>query len=105
MFDRSIALIHSKLNSNSPGRTIHFMLLAVLSVGYVVASAADTPRVFVLPDIENEPDDAMSMVRFLTYSNQFDVEGLEDAAAKYAKLRTSMMPVSRSLRRHYAARV
>jgi hypothetical protein len=34
------------------------------------------PRVLVLTDIENEPDDAMSMVRFLTYSNQWDVEGL-----------------------------
>jgi hypothetical protein len=33
-------------------------------------------RVIVLTDIENEPDDAMSTVRFLTYSNQFDVEGL-----------------------------
>ena len=30
----------------------------------------------VLTDIENEPDDAMSMVRFLTYANQWDVEGL-----------------------------
>ena len=30
----------------------------------------------VLTDIENEPDDAMSMVRFLVYSNQWDVEGL-----------------------------
>jgi len=34
------------------------------------------PRVFVLTDIENEPDDAQSMVRFLAYANQFDVEGL-----------------------------
>lgn len=34
------------------------------------------PRVVVLTDIENEPDDAMSLVRFLTYSNQWDVEGL-----------------------------
>jgi hypothetical protein len=38
--------------------------------------AADNPRVFVLTDIENEPDDAMSMVRFLTYCNHWDVEGL-----------------------------
>lgn len=38
--------------------------------------AADKPRVLVLTDIENEPDDAMSMVRFLAYSNQWDVEGL-----------------------------
>jgi hypothetical protein len=33
-------------------------------------------RILVLTDIENEPDDAMSMVRFLTYANEFDVEGL-----------------------------
>ncbi len=39
-------------------------------------SAADKPRVFVLTDIENEPDDAMSMVRLLTYANHFDIEGL-----------------------------
>ena len=39
--------------------------------------AAETkPRVLVLTDIENEPDDAMSLVRFLVYSNQWDVEGL-----------------------------
>ncbi len=36
----------------------------------------EKPRVFVLTDIENEPDDAQSLVRFLTYSNQWDVEGL-----------------------------
>lgn len=39
-------------------------------------AAADKPRVFVLTDIENEPDDAQSLVRFLTYANQFDIEGL-----------------------------
>ena len=33
-------------------------------------------RILILTDIENEPDDAQSMVRFLTYSNMFDVEGL-----------------------------
>ena len=33
-------------------------------------------RVLVLTDIENEPDDAQSMVRFLTYANHWDVEGL-----------------------------
>ncbi|MBE0654508.1 MAG: DUF1593 domain-containing protein [Bacteroidales bacterium] len=41
-----------------------------------LASGYEKPRVFVLTDIENEPDDAMSMVRFLVYANQFDVEGL-----------------------------
>lgn len=34
------------------------------------------PRVIVLTDITNEPDDEESMVRFLVYSNEYDVEGL-----------------------------
>jgi len=33
-------------------------------------------RILILTDIENEPDDAMSLVRFLLYTNQFDVEGI-----------------------------
>src|SRR3954447_15681632 len=33
-------------------------------------------RVIVLTDIEADPDDAESMVRFLTYANEWDVEGL-----------------------------
>lgn len=33
-------------------------------------------RVLVLTDIEADPDDAQSLVRFLLYSNQWDVEGL-----------------------------
>src|SRR4030095_15319371 len=37
---------------------------------------ADLQRVVVMTDIANEPDDQMSMVRFLLYSNQFDIEGL-----------------------------
>lgn len=49
-------------------------MLAVLVHAATVATAK--PRVFVLTDIENEPDDAMSLVRFLVYSNQWDVEGL-----------------------------
>ena len=33
-------------------------------------------RVIVLTDILNEPDDTQSMVRFMTYTNHWDVEGL-----------------------------
>ncbi len=36
----------------------------------------DRTRVLVLTDIANEPDDQMSMVRFLVYANEFDIEGL-----------------------------
>ena len=38
-------------------------------------------RVIVMTDIANEPDDQISLVRFLLYSNQLDVEGLVDPAA------------------------
>src|SRR6516162_2325881 len=34
------------------------------------------PRVFVLSDIGNEPDDQMSLTRLLLYSNDYDIEGL-----------------------------
>lgn len=37
---------------------------------------ADKPRVIVLTDIGGDPDDQQSMVRFLVYANEFDVEGL-----------------------------
>ena len=51
------------------------LLSAIVGAGNSFA-AAERLRVLVLTDIENEPDDAMSMVRFLTYANQWDVEGL-----------------------------
>jgi hypothetical protein len=34
------------------------------------------PRLLVLTDISNEPDDEESLVRLLVYSNEFDIEGL-----------------------------
>ncbi len=40
------------------------------------AQSTQKHRIIVLTDIENEPDDAQSLVRFLLYSNQWDVEGL-----------------------------
>jgi len=42
----------------------------------VIFEHLDKPRVIVLTDISNEPDDEESMVRFLVYSNEYDVEGL-----------------------------
>lgn len=47
-----------------------------LSLLVFPAKAQEKSRVLVLTDIENEPDDAQSMVRFLVYSNHYDVEGL-----------------------------
>ena len=43
------------------------------------------PRVIVLTDIANEPDDQMSLVRFLVYSNQYDVLGLVATTSTWMK--------------------
>jgi hypothetical protein len=51
--------------------------------------AAEKLRVFVLTDIENEPDDAQSLVRFLTYSNHWDVEGLVATTSIHQQKRTA----------------
>jgi hypothetical protein len=59
--------------------TIKCVLLILLISIYGVAATGQSnekQRIIVLTDIENEPDDAMSLVRFLTYSNQWDIEGL-----------------------------
>src|SRR6476660_6211575 len=42
-------------------------------------------RVVVMTDIANEPDDQMSMVRFLVYANRFDVEGLIATTSTWMK--------------------
>ncbi|XZE19817.1 DUF1593 domain-containing protein [Pirellulaceae bacterium SH449] len=36
----------------------------------------DRLRVVILSDMSNEPDDQQSLVRFLTYANEFDIEGI-----------------------------
>ena len=43
----------------------------------------------MLTDIENEPDDAQSLVRFLTYANHFDVEGLVATTSRHQKSQTA----------------
>lgn len=60
------------------------LLLAVGPLAGTVTAAGpkaeydkvEKQRVIVLTDISNEPDDEESLVRFLVYSNEYDVEGL-----------------------------
>lgn len=48
------------------------------------------PRVFIISDISNEPDDAESLVRYLLYANQFDTEGLVACTSTW--MRTKVCP-------------
>lgn len=72
-------------------------LLAVLTLGCLAASAQDKPRVVVLTDIANEPDDEESLVRFLVYSNEFDVEGLIATTSTWLKKGTREDLIRRQL--------
>jgi hypothetical protein len=50
--------------------------LTLLAGSTAAQTPAGKPRILVLTDIENEPDDSQSLVRLLTYANQVDLEGL-----------------------------
>lgn len=45
----------------------------------------DKPRLLVLTDISNEPDDEESLVRLLVYSNEYDIEGLIATTSTYLR--------------------
>ena len=56
--------------------TLSLFLLASYFSLNVCAQTYNKPRVLVLTDIEADPDDTQSLIRFLLYSNHWDVEGL-----------------------------
>ena len=66
-------------------RTFALLLAAAALCG----TAQSKPRVLILTDIENEPDDAQSMVRFLTYANHWDVEGLVATTSIHQRSKTA----------------
>ena len=68
---------------------IAFILLLVLPLSVVSGNEQEKTRVIILTDIENEPDDAQSLVRFLTYSNQFDVEGIIATTSVWLRNKTA----------------
>lgn len=61
---------------------------ALIAVLFSSAGWAEKSRVFVLTDISNEPDDEESMVRFLVYANEYDVEGLVATTSTHLRERT-----------------
>lgn len=68
-------------------RLISLLLLTLALI--TTAVAADKARVVVLTDIENEPDDAQSMVRLMLYSNDLDIEGLIATTSDHLRDRTA----------------
>jgi len=53
-----------------------FTLIALFVLTCLVVPAQDKPSVIVLTDIGGDPDDEQSLVRFLLYSDMFDVKAM-----------------------------
>jgi hypothetical protein len=47
------------------------------------------PRVFILSDIENEPDDQESLVRYLLYANELETRGICAVTSAWLPTRTA----------------
>jgi len=63
-------------------------ILAALALCFTAAHAGpgfEKPRVIVISDIGNEPDDSESFVRFLLYTDQLDAEGFIAATSTWLR--------------------
>lgn len=54
----------------------YLLILMCFFSSWIADAQQERKRVIVLTDIEADPDDSQSLIRFLLYSNQWDVEGL-----------------------------
>ena len=70
-----------------------FLTLCLL-IGFasVYAQSSNRHRVVILTDIEADPDDTQSLIRYLLYSNQLDTEGLIATTSIHQK--TQVFPES-----------
>lgn len=67
-------------------RSLHFFFVALFLSAFVRAQKlSDRPRIIVLTDLSNEPDDEESLVRFLVYANEFEVGGLIATTSTHLK--------------------
>jgi hypothetical protein len=57
-------------------------------------------RVFVLTDITNEPDDQQSLVRFLVYSNEYDIEGIVATTSSHLRNNTRKDKIEELIRNY-----
>lgn len=68
-------------------KTVQLFVLLVIGLNPLSTDAQTHAkhRLFVITDIGNEPDDMMSMVRLMLYSNQVDIEGLVASTSIHQK--------------------
>ena len=69
----------------TPCLLLAVVMLAGLAMPAVRAEPPLKHRVIIETDAGGDPDDEQSLVRFLLYSNQFDVEGLVATTSTWMK--------------------
>ena len=78
----------------------YFLLLSfllVVNTFALIAQQSQKLRVIVLTDIEADPDDTQSLIRFLLYSNQWNVEGLIATTSIHQKTRVAPESIEKVL--------
>ena len=73
------------------------LVLLLAAPAILCAQTAKKLRVVVLTDIEADPDDTQSMIRFLTYCDQWDVEGLIATTSIHQRTRVAPESILRLL--------
>jgi hypothetical protein len=91
---------HSRPTRHCSSRCRHLAVLVTAAFSLTIASCSlhagqlppahvddftGHPRVIIISDIGNEPDDQMSLVRLLLYSNEFDLEALIAATSTWQR--------------------
>jgi hypothetical protein len=68
-----------------PGALVLCCSCALLAVAEPAVANDPKPRLFVLTDVSNEPDDEESLVRLLVYSIEYDLEGIVATTSTWLK--------------------
>jgi hypothetical protein len=85
LFDGVAAVNLVPVIKNAVPAVIFILGLTPALAAAAPAERTDKPRVIVLTDLSNEPDDEMSLIRFLLYANEFEVEGLVTTTSVHLK--------------------
>jgi len=74
-----------------------FVLFCLVASWGFAQPGGEKQRVIVLTDISNEPDDEESMVRFLVYSNEYDVQGVIATTSTWLRNGTRLDLIQRQI--------
>jgi hypothetical protein len=86
----------------SVGGTARLVLALCLCLAGAALAAAppERPRLVVLTDIENEPDDTQSLVRLLLYANDIELRGLVATTSTHLRDRVHPDSIRRVIERY-----